>query len=422
MKPKLYAIDYGTSNSLLHGANAKETSPAHIDPASTSPNILKSMIYCQSSGDWSFGEEAVERYINQPTQGRIFKSLKRFLPDASFEGTRVFHQHLSLQDMIAKQLRIMRERANEYFDADVTQSIMGCPALFSSDPASHELALKRLEAAAISAGFKYIQFCPEPIAAAYKFRHTLTEEHVVLIADFGGGTSDFTIIKMDRHGFKQEDILSLGGGSLAGDRFDSDIMEHIISPHLGSRITYKRPMGSNTLGFPKGLIKKMSSPADIVFLNNNSIREFLKDAKRYITNENDIIKLENLSLIIQDFLGYDIFRSIESSKVQLSSHQVSDFSYEYPSISIQESITREGFETASSASTKKILDCLDRVIVDAGLESSDIDIVCLTGGTANIPAIKSGLLSRFGDKIKLSDQFQSVVQGLADHAQSLDTF
>ncbi|SMF03215.1 Hsp70 family protein [Pseudobacteriovorax antillogorgiicola] len=419
-KPTFYAIDYGTSNSLLCGASQDGIfTDVVLDKSAPDPTILKSILFSTDSDHWVFGAEAIEQYIDQPGSGRVFKSLKRFLPDPTFKGTRVFSEFLSVPDLIAKQLRCMRERANDYFDADVRSVVMGCPAVFSQDAESNQCAFDRLEVASRAAGFDHIEFCPEPIAAAYKFRHQLDSEKIVAVADFGGGTSDFTILKMGRKEFKPDDVLALGGLSIAGDKYDGAIMKDIISPHFGSLITYRRPMSKNNMSFPKGLIRKLCSPADMLMLNRGDVLDYLRDAQRYITKDEDAYKIDQLLTLIEERQGFSLFKKIEESKIELSDQRESQFSYQYPMIDVEETIRQQDFYSASSQFTEDILACLDKTLNQAGLSSNDIDIVCLTGGTANIPTIKQGLVNRFQDRLALSEQFHSVVHGLADRAQML---
>ena len=418
--PKIFAIDYGTSNTLLGAADTKTTyTKVPIDPASESSHILKSIIFSRGADDWHFGTGAVNKYLEQPTMGRLFKSLKKFLPDPAFKGTQISGQFFTIQDLIAKLLRFLRDQANEHLSSNVDQVVMGHPALFSSNPEQHELALNRLRAAAIAAGFKEISFCPEPVAAAYHFRHKLDREKLVLVADFGGGTSDFTVVKMSASRFQADDVLAIGGISRAGDHYDSAIMYHLISPFFGSKITYRKPMTSNEMSFPKGLIRKISSPADIVFLNRSGVMNELKAARRYITKPEESFKLDQLIFLIEEFLGYAIFKKIEETKVELTTTDNSKFYFNNEPINIELEVSVEDFEAATHENSEKILACLDDVIAKAQIKPQDIDIVCLTGGTASVPAIRRGLEQRFAEKVSESARFQSVVQGLTERAQEI---
>src|SRR5690606_17158776 len=109
-------------------------------------------------------------------------------------------------------------------------------------------------AAATVAGFEEVHFCPEPIAAAYRFRKELREPKTVFIADFGGGTSDYTVVRLGPQEFSPRDVLATHGVSVAGDRFDGSMMKHMIARHFGTEVRYKLPMGSNELELPKHLV------------------------------------------------------------------------------------------------------------------------------------------------------------------------
>jgi len=411
-----YAIDFGTSNSLL-GAVNPEQDFGQIPIGIEGEGIMKTILYAAESHQWFFGSQAIDEYLQQPTHGRIFKSLKKFLPDQSFQRTRVFQEVLTLPDLIAKFLRMMRERANTHLDQDVQRVMLGCPARFSDDPTSHELALDRLKAAAISAGFTEVSFCPEPIAAAYKFQPSLEKEQLVLIADFGGGTSDFTVQKMSQQPFQDKDVLAMTGLSVAGDKYDGAIMEHFVAPAFGSRAKYKRPTASNVSHFPKGFIRKLTSPADLIMMSKNSVLQNIRDAQRWLLDPDDEERLENLVLLIEDRMAYALFREIEQTKIELSDTAEGNFSFSYDPIDVRTQVTQDGFEDCSAKFTSEIIGCLDRCLIEAGLKSEQIDVVCLTGGTSQLPFIAKQLRTRFGDKLTTSSQFDSVVQGLGVRAQ-----
>ena len=178
-------------------------------------------------------------------------------------------------------------------------------------------------------------------------------------------------------------------------------------------------MSKNQLSFPKALVRKMCSPADMVMLNRSTVLDYLKEAQRFISNDDDAYKIDQLLVLIEDRQGYALFKEIEEAKISLSENELVPLEYYYPMIDVVESVEKKQFEDASADFTHRILRCLDETLVKAGLESQDIDIVCLTGGTSHIPSLRLGLEQRFGDKLQLSKQFHSVAHGLADRAQSL---
>ena len=191
----------------------------------------------------TFGANAVREFVANGFRGRLIRSVKRHLPSRSFTKTRIGHQFATLEDLIGAFLRSMRESACRHFDADVRRVVLGRPARFSNEPEEDALAETRLSAAARKAGFEEVTFCPEPLAAAYDFVEDLAVKRTVLIADLGGGTSDYTLVRMDADGFRPEDVLGIGGVSVAGDAIDGSLVRSEIAPHLGSQAKYRVPLG-----------------------------------------------------------------------------------------------------------------------------------------------------------------------------------
>ncbi|MCX6116391.1 MAG: Hsp70 family protein, partial [Proteobacteria bacterium] len=280
-KPLIYAIDFGTSNTLLAAANANGVlPPVELDVNSDDKTILKSLFYTPDQNEWYFGSEAIHQYTERAAEGRFFRSIKKFLPEPGFSGTAVHGRFIPIHQIIGVFLKEVRNRANLHFGCDVTAVTMGRPAVFGDNQTEDSVAEKRLKQAAEYAGFKDVYFCPEPVAAAYEFRHQLKEEKNVLIADFGGGTSDFTVLKMGPNQFSDQDILATYGVSIAGDKFDGSIMKHHIAPHFGSEITFRLPRTNGDMRIPLRLLSYLTSPADIAFLSKTETMSFLKEAQK----------------------------------------------------------------------------------------------------------------------------------------------
>jgi hypothetical chaperone protein len=417
----VYAIDFGTTNSLLAAGNdGKACSAIPLDSLAPDPTVLRSILYTPAKNQWYFGASAIDQYTEHVAEGRLFRSIKKYLPETSFTHTIVNGKRYTLEDLIATFLSAMRERGNQHFNKDVDAAVFGRPAAFSLDLEKDKLAEARLRKAAELAGFKHIEFCPEPLAAAYEFRHTLTSAKVVLIADFGGGTSDFTVLKMGPQPFKREDVLAVGGVSVAGDRFDGAIMKHLISPHFGSQVTYKMPSGSVTLGIPQNVINKMCSPPDISFLGRDDINTLLRHAQKWSLDEKEGLKINRLFALVEEQLGYKLFSSIEHTKIALSKADSAPFAFRHFDIDVQDLITADSFCSVSTNVVAQICASLDSTIHNAGLVFEDIDIVCCTGGTAQIQSLRLELAARFGEqKLQQHRHFHSVVSGLAERALEL---
>jgi hypothetical chaperone protein len=415
------AVDFGTSNSLVAAATEQgPTPPLPVDPSHDDPTILRSILYSPHPEEWDFGEEAIRKYYEMGAEGRIFRSLKKFLPDMHFTGTRVHGAFYSLEDLLARLLQTIKARSEEHLKKTLDSVILGHPALFSPNPELHAKALLRLEKSARLAGFDEIAFCPEPVAAAHHFVTQLDRTNVVLIADFGGGTSDFTVVRMRPQGFSSEDVLALGGISVAGDAFDGSIMEHVVAPYFGSKISYKMPFGSNALTLPKALVRKMCSPADLLLLGHQDYLEFFRRLDDWSLGEDDDKMLQRLRILVEERQGYHLFHRIEDGKKALSQEEASFIRYEYPGIELNEPLVKTDFKQFSAHLVDSIIKSLDATMERSGLSHEEIDVVCCTGGTARLEAIQEALVQRFGAaKLRQHLPFHAVINGLAERATQL---
>jgi len=418
--PEVYAIDFGTTNSLLAAANRERVHPPiALDPQAADPTILRTVIYFPNADRAFYGAQAIEEYTASGGQGRLIRSIKKHLPSRSFVGTHIEERPMNLEDLIGAFLGEMRARANRFFDADVKRVVLGRPARFAADDADDSFAQYRLERAARAAGFEEISFCPEPIAAAREFRSTLSERKIVFVGDFGGGTSDFTVLQMHDGPFQQSDVLAIGGLSVAGDAYDSEIMRKHIGRHFGTEVQYKVPFGSNVLTMPPALMEKICTPADASLLRSAEAMSFLRKVKDWSLGEEDEKHIEQLLTLVEDRLGFSVFESIEQVKRALSEREEARFSFHYPTVDIEQDITRTGFEQSSARSTDRVVAELDATLKRAGITADQVDIVCCTGGTARLPAVSQALATRFGkEKLAQFRHFHSVILGLGAQAQA----
>ncbi|HKU40770.1 MAG TPA: Hsp70 family protein [Polyangiales bacterium] len=419
--PEIYAIDFGTTNSLLAAADAQRVvAPIELDPSARDATILRSVLYFPNATRCFYGSAALAEYTAAGGQGRLIRSIKKHLPSRSFIGTFIDERPMNLEDLIGAFLGEMRARANRHFGCDVRRVVLGRPARFAVDDAEDSHAQYRLERAARVAGFEEISFCPEPIAAAREFRSTLREQKRVLVGDFGGGTSDFTVLQMHEGAFRPSDVLAIGGVPVAGDAFDSAIMRRHVGRHFGTEVRYRVPFGNNVLQMPPGLMEKICTPADASLLQTEQAMTFLRNLKDWSLGDDDQRCIEQLLIFVEDRLGFAVFEAIEGTKRELSTNERAVFSYEYPGIEIEEPIERSAFEQSSATATERIVAELDATLRRAGLGPDGIDIVCCTGGTARLPAVEQALAARFGaDKLTQFENFHSVILGLSEHARSL---
>lgn len=419
--PTVYALDFGTSNSLLAAANEERTfAPAPIDPRAADPTILRSLLYFPNAQRCYCGEEALRRYAENGLEGRLLRSIKKHLPSRSFLGTYIDERPMLVEDLVAAILREMRVRANTYYATEVDRVVLGRPARFCDDPGDDRFAQRRLEEAARRAGFAEVCFLPEPVAAAREFGVGVGEERVVLVADFGGGTSDFTVMCVGPRRFEPSDVLAIGGVATAGDALDAGIMREHVARHFGAGVVYKVPFGSNVLTMPKPIVENLCSPANLSILRRPDVAEFLRNVRGWSVGPSDRRSLDQLAVLVDDALGFAIFEAIERAKQRLSAVSEAEVVFDYAPIDIRERLTRAEFEAAAGRATSAILRCLDDTLAAAGVEPGDVELVCCTGGTAKVPRIAAEMRRRFGDdRVRDYKSFTSVVEGLAVHARSL---
>ncbi|MBS1982774.1 MAG: Hsp70 family protein [Bdellovibrionales bacterium] len=415
----IYAIDFGTSNSLLGAAESSRLhSPIPLDPHARDASIFRSVMFFPDGRSCFYGAEAVQEFVKHGMEGRLIRSIKKFLPVRSFVGTYIDERPMNLEDIIAVFLGEMRRRANEHFQRDVDSVVLGRPAKFSSLDDEDRFAEYRLDRAARIAGFKNIEFCPEPVAAAYEFKQQLEVERTVLVADFGGGTSDFTVIRMGKENFRPSDVLAVGGVAVAGDALDGAVMRRRIARHFGAGVKYKVPFGSNVLTMPIHLMEKICSPADISLLRAKDTLEFLKNVRSGSLSESDKRQMDCLFLLINEQLGFELFEEIERTKRMLSEREMEKFAFTKLEIDIHETISRAEFEDYTEDAVHRILRSLDQTIQDAGIKHGDVDLICSTGGTAKVGVLQRALETRFGpEKVREHRRFHSVVEGLSHRAQ-----
>ncbi len=416
-----HAVDFGTSNSLLSFISSEgKISSVPLDL--NAKVVLRSLLYTPEKNIWYFGEEAINEYVTRDGEGRFFRSIKKFLPEPNYSGTSVFNRNMSISDLVAIILKEMRTRANRFTGVETNRIVLGRPALYSLDLDHDKLAQDRMEAAALLAGYKEVSFCPEPIAAGLDYSSAPNEEKIVLIADFGGGTSDFTLMKTGRGDYNQDNILGISGVFKAGDALDSDLMRDFIAPNFGSNFEYQFPGSSNILKFPRNLLKKICSPAHITHLREKDTWEFLQHINKFALSTEDKKKMENLFNLVECQLGFPLFNEIEKTKIKLTQHENVDFRYKQFGIDIHEVISTNAFNTSVTPTVCEIMETMMDVFKQSGLTSQDVDQVVLTGGTSQFPLIQQGLEKTFGkSKMSEHDIYHSVVNGLARFAaQSLD--
>lgn len=412
------SIDFGTSNSLVGAYHqGKRYEALTLDKKASDPTMMRTLLYFPNPDLCYYGSEAIEQYIEQDMEGRLFRSFKSHLPNQNYLGTVLDNRILTLESMIGTFLLELKKRAEQTLDTSVEKAVIGRPARYSMDSVADGFALHRMQKAAAFAGFKEVHFVPEPLAAAFDYRRELTSEKIVLIGDFGGGTSDFTLIKLRPSGFSKNDVLAIDGCPLAGDALDSVFMSHKLNEYFGAKSRYRLPMGSNVMTMPKGVTLRLNHPAHIVHLKEKDTYEFIREVKKCSLTEKDASAVERLFILIEDQQIFPFFENIEKTKRALSNSDETDFAFDYPGLEIQEHFTSKLFVEWAEDTRQNIFTSLDQCLKDANITADQVDLVCLTGGTAKVPFIQKEFEKRFGaQRLQTQSHFHSVLSGLTEAA------
>jgi hypothetical chaperone protein len=418
--PTLYAIDFGTSNSLLAAAHRDRLfDPIPLDPLASDPTVLRSIVCFPDEGGVFVGGEALRQFIEHGGEGRLLRSIKRHLGSRSFSGTLIRGRLVSAEELVGAVLRQMRQRADAYFGAEVRRVLLGRPVHFDGE--DDTFAEARLRKAALAAGFEEVHFLPEPVAAARAFGAAAHREELALIGDFGGGTSDFTVLRIGPRPLRRSDVLAVGGVAVAGDALDASLMRAQVGRHFGAEVQYRAPFGANVLRMPRAIVEHLCSPAHLSILQRRDVASFLADVRRWSLSEEDRRRMDQLTALVEETQGFHVFEAIERAKRELSSEADAEIVFSHPGIEVREPVTRAGFEEASRREVDGILRCLDETVRAAGVGFEDIGVVCCTGGTARVLRIAAEIRERLpAARMEQFKGFHSVVEGLAREAQAIE--
>ncbi len=412
----VFGIDFGTTNSALSVYRNGTVEVLAVDGNGDAGELMRSVLYFSEENEIYAGHEAISQYVSDGAAGRFMQSIKTFLPNTSFDSTEIFGTRYMIDDLVAIILRKLKTRGEAHVGCPVDSVVLGRPVVFSTDTAKDAVAEKRLEKAARKAGFKNIWFQYEPVAAALAFESRLQagQERTVFIGDFGGGTSDFSVIRVKGGAFarsdRRSDVLSLGGVYVAGDKFDSQIMWDKVAHHFGRYARYRTMGKEEWVSIPKSIIYTLCQWHRIPLLRARKTRELIRVIKG---TTDDRRALEHLENIISDNYGFFLFQAIEKAKCELSDREQALVSFTERDLCISEALGKGEFETLNAENFRQIATCIDEVVARSGLLPAQIDTVFLTGGTSRIPHIQTLFAERFGlDKLENRDAFTSVVHGL----------
>ncbi len=415
--PVVLGIDFGTSNSAAswrvgHGPTQplKLEGEAHALPTALFFNAEEHRTH--------FGRDAVAQYL-AGTEGRLMRSLKSLLGSPLLlEKTEVNGQGISFQEIIATFLAEIKARAVRQMGAEPTQVVLGRPVHFVDDhPERDALAQQMLLQAAHMAGLHNVSFQLEPIAAAFDYERRITRESRVLVADIGGGTSDFTVVqlgpqRLQRGGDRTRDILATRGIHIGGTDFDQRLSLAHAMPLLGFRHT-----GPDGREVPSAVFFDLSTWHLIHWRYS---AKAMRDAQALRTNYANPVLHQRLMTVLQERLAHHMANDVEQAKISISQAsqggQTSpacrmDFGYLERNLSAD--LQADSLAACLHAPLAQVVQCALGCVAAAGLQPGELDAIYLTGGSSALASFQQALQQAFaGVPLVEGDLFGGVAAGL----------
>lgn len=408
-------IDFGTSNSSVALASNNNVSLVPVEGSNVT--IPSAIFFNQDDNKAFYGRAAVAMFLERH-EGRFMRSLKRVLGTSLMkQGTLVNGKLMKFDRIIASFLRNVKMKADATAGLSIEHVVMGRPVHFvDNDPDADQRAEQELRDIAWSIGFKHVDFQFEPIAAAFAHEVKISGEKLALVADLGGGTSDFTVIRLSnkntRKADRSSDILANTGVRIGGNDFDRNLSLAAIMPEIGYKSTY----GEKHLEVPLKPYHDLAEWSKVNFLYTPKI---MTQMRQLLNSSHDRKRFSRLLQILEQETGHAVLAATEETKIALTSSSIYHTPFSFLEEGLYIPVMREQFEEAIRLEVTSILDSVMQCLRAAGVQKEDIDLVILTGGSTEVPLIQKEFKQLFpnaalADENKLS----SVGLGLAYDSQN----
>lgn len=421
--PRSVGIDFGTTNSVV--ALSNDTGDADLvdfaAPSGTSAVFRSALCFWQEerkrgglaheAGPW-----AISEFLEFPQGSRFLQSFKSVAANPAFEHATLFEKRLRFEELGRIFLEHLVGHSGEALRHLPDRIVVGRPVRYVGARPGEGLARTRYDAmfAWLERPVHYVY---EPIGAAFSFASRLADPATLLVADFGGGTSDFSIVRVNAPGAARRcEPLGSAGIGIAGDRFDYRIMDHLVLPLLGKGGTYKS--FDKVLEIPPGHFADFGDWSRLAMMRNRRTLEQLARLKHGAT---DPAAIDRMIAVVEHELGFGLYEAVGRLKRTLSGCEAGGFRFESDFLTIDAEVSRGEFESWIAPDLKRIGETVDAALAGAALRPDEIDHVFLTGGSSLIPAVRALFERRFGEgRIATGDELTSIAHGLALIGQSAD--
>jgi hypothetical chaperone protein len=411
-------IDFGTTNTVV--AVAKHGEPVRavtFQDGREQSDIYRSVLCFEQLAasrfdvEASAGMKAISAYLTSAYETRFIQSFKSHVASAIFDETRIFGRVYKFEDLLSTFFRLsVRDANGQLADLD-GRIVSGRPVAFVGAAPDEALAVHRYGEAYRRIGVRDPVYAYEPVGAAHYYARRLKSDALVLVCDFGGGTSDFSLIRFERRGAGVSATpIGHAGVAVAGDNFDYRIIDAVVSPLLGKGTQFKS--FDKILPIPQHYHASFARWHQLAMLKTPEHLRELESLQRSSLSPDKIAKFVE---IIRNDWGFNIYRAVSDAKVRLSSVPTTNFVLRLGELHIEQEISRQDFERWIADDIARIEEIVDQLLQRESVSVDDIDSVFLTGGSSFIPAVRRVFETRFGaDRLADGEHFQSVAFGLED--------
>lgn len=402
-------VDFGTSNSTMGWHRPGHTSLLALEEGKmTLPSVV---FFNADDNEFSYGRAALSTYL-AGYEGRLMRSLKSLLGSGMIDGqTEVGGRALPFRDLLSQFIGELKRRGEQAAGRRFDSVVLGRPVHFVDDNAeADQLAQKTLEDIARAVGFRHIDFQYEPIAAAFDYESTIAREELVLIADIGGGTSDFSLVRLSperaKKNDRRDDILANGGVHIGGTDFDKYLSLSSVMPLLG--LGSKLTSGSEV---PSGYYFNLATWHTINLIYTRKSWQQLQDVAREVADRDKFARLLDL---VDQRAGHWLALQVEAAKIGLSG--ASSFTLELDRLRPAEvlPLSRAGFDVSIDHLVQTIEQTVGTLLADAGIGAEAVDSIFFTGGSSGVHLLRARIAALAPNARQVEgDLFGSIGSGLA---------
>ena len=408
-------IDFGTSNSAVAAGVDGDT--AMVDLEHGQPTIPSAIFFDAEKGRVSYGRDAVRNYI-EGTEGRLMRALKSILGSSLIdETTFVEGRPLSYKDVIAVFLKHLKAVTETDLNEELTHAVIGRPVFFvDDDPQRDRAAQETLRECAHGVGFTHVEFELEPIAAALDFETALDAERITLIVDIGGGTADFSVVRLGptrtTKASRKDDILANLGVHIGGTDFDHLLAMASVMPLLGYRAA-----GRGDLQIPGWIYFDLATWHKINLVHSSKVVHEVKGLAHFYGEPSLHARLMK---VLAKRLGHLLLGRVEEAKIAASNGGLGLVPMSEVEEGLASEVDTRMLETVLAAKCAAVVDTAREAVRLAGIRERKLQTLYFTGGSAALPALRNSFQAAFPEAVPVfGDPFGSVAKGLGIRAARL---